>query len=224
MKSDVLVLGDSHVLVFNCAYMSESFPDHRFEVVEVPGATVSGLPNPNAITQTKSKFDEAVRVTKAEKVIVMIGEVDTGFVIWYRVQKYGASVDEMTQLALTNYQQLLLELRDRFDVACVSTPLPTIRDGTHWGEVANLRKEITATQRERTALTLAFNEAMQTFCHNNGIEYIMLDGDSLDDDGLVRASLLNSDPLDHHYDPTLHAQMIVPLLQPWIEQQNAGAE
>ncbi|RQR27343.1 SGNH/GDSL hydrolase family protein [Burkholderia sp. Bp9143] len=216
MKDEILVLGDSHVLVFNSAHMTQAFPDHHFDVVEVPGATVSGLPNPNAVTGAKPKFDEATGSSKARKVIVMIGEVDTGFVIWYRAQKYGASVDEMTQLALGNYQQLLLELRERFDVACISTPLPTIRDGADWGEVANLRKEITATQRERTKLTLAFNSAMQVFCAGKGIAYLMLDQDSLGGDGVVKVSLLNTDPRDHHYDPKEHAGMIAPLLQPWI--------
>jgi len=32
----------------------------------------------------------------------------------------------------------------------VSTPLPTIKDNCQWGEVSNLRKEIKATQKERT--------------------------------------------------------------------------
>jgi hypothetical protein len=216
MQNDVLVLGDSHALVFHSEYMVAFFPDYHFDVVEVPGATVSGLPNPNAVTQTKQKFDEATSSTRARKVIVMIGEVDTGFVIWYRAQKHGASVDDMTRLALTNYQQLLLELRERFEVACISTPLPTIRDGADWGEVANLRKEITATQQERTTLTLSFNNAMQEFCADNGITYLMLDKDSLGDNGVVRNSLLNADPRNHHYDATEHARMIAPLLQPWI--------
>ncbi|MDR3097107.1 MAG: SGNH/GDSL hydrolase family protein [Paraburkholderia sp.] len=216
MKEDILVLGDSHVLVFNCAYMAQAFPDHHFNVVEVPGATVSGLPNPNAATGAKQKFEEAANTTKARRVIIMIGEVDTGFVIWYRAQKYGTSVDDMTQLALTNYQQLLLDLGKRFDVACISTPLPTIRDGADWGEVANLRKEISATQRERTELTLAFNNAMEKFCASNGIAYLMLDKDSLGDSGVVKDSLLNKDPRDHHYDAKEHARMIAALLQPWI--------
>lgn len=215
MKEDILVLGDSHVLVFSCDHMAQAFPDHHFDVVNVPGATVSGLPNPNAVTAAKQKFDEAIASTKARKVVVMIGEVDTGFVIWYRAQKYGASVDEMVELALTHYQQLLLELRERFDVACVSTPLPTIRDGADWGEVANRRREVSATQSERTELTLTFNSAMQAFCASSGIAYVMLDEDSLGDNGVVKDSLLNADPRDHHYDAQEHARMIAPLLQPW---------
>jgi hypothetical protein len=213
MKKDILVLGDSHAEVFGSASMADAFPDCTFEVIAVGGATVSGLPNPNAVTHARQRFQAALDATHSRTVIVMLGEVDTGFVIWYRSQKYSASVEAMTQQALRNYQELMLDIAGKFMAICISTPLPTIRDNTEWGEIANLRKEITATQRQRTALTTSFNRAMQAFCIRHNISYLMLDEGSMGADALVRDSLRNSDPSNHHYDDAQYAMLIAQQLR-----------
>ncbi|WP_175389052.1 SGNH/GDSL hydrolase family protein [Pseudomonas sp. C2B4] len=209
---EILVIGDSHVSVFNSEYMTSKFPKHKFEVISVGGATVSGLINPNATTQAMPQYLEALKSTKANTVIVMLGEVDTGFVIWYRSQKHGTPVNYMLQQALDNYKNFISDIAKKFTLICISTPLPTIRDNTDWGEVANLRREVKATQAERTELTLAFNESMKVFCLEAGLFYLSLDEQSMDENGQLKLSLRNSDPNDHHYDPTAHAAMIAPLL------------
>lgn len=99
----------------------------------------------------------------------MLGEVDTGFVIWCRVQKYQESVAAMMDKAIASYFRFLTELNMRFEAVCISTPLPTIQNGNDWADVANARREVTASQVERTALPLKFNRAMQRFCAQNGI-------------------------------------------------------
>ena len=104
----------------------------------------------------------------------MLGEVYTGFVIWYRAQKYQETVSAMMSKIIATYSEFLVELKMQFEVVCLSAPLPTIRDKNDWGDVANTRREITASQLERTALTLNFNQMMQTFCAQNGIRYLML--------------------------------------------------
>jgi hypothetical protein len=103
----------------------------------------------------------------------------------------------------------LIELTERFEVVCISTPLPTIRDNNDWGDIANARREVTASQVERTELTLEFNRIMQQFCAQNDIRYIMLDNVSLGDSGIVKAELLNSDSNDHHYDPEQYSRLLV---------------
>jgi hypothetical protein len=209
----VLVLGDSHVEVFNAPPMKEAFPEFEFEIVSVGGATVSGLENPNSVTKAMPRYVEALEATSAETVVVMLGEVDTGFVIWYRAQKHGIPVDDMLNLALENYQSFLSKISEKFNAICISTPLPTIQDDMQWGEVANLRKEVKATQAERTALTISFNKFMNAFCAEAGITYIALDARSTTPDGKLRESLLNPNKLDHHYNPAEHVKLIAaPLL------------
>ncbi|HEX5338950.1 MAG TPA: hypothetical protein VFW53_10985, partial [Gallionella sp.] len=149
---EILVLGDSHSPIFNHPRFKAAFPDLSFDVVTVIGATASGLENPNTKTQAYPIFKQASQRSVAKTVMVMLGEVDTGFVIWYRAQKYRESVTAMADCAIASYSRFLLELKTRHEVVCISTPLPTIQDGNDWGEVANARREVTASQAERTAL------------------------------------------------------------------------
>lgn len=206
---EILVLGDSHTPIFNHPLFREKFPNLFFNVLTVIGATASGLENPNSTTQAYPVFREAVSQTTAKQIIVMLGEVDTGFVIWYRAQKYQESVATMMDKAVASYSRFLAELNLRFEVVCISTPLPTIQDNNDWGDIANSRREVAASQAERTALTLEFNRIMQGFCQQNGISYIMLDDLSLGDGGIVKAELLNSDCNDHHYDAEQYSRLLV---------------
>jgi len=206
---EILVLGDSHTPIFNHPLFKERFPKLFFNVLTVIGATASGLENPNSKTMAYPIFREAVEQSAAQQVIIMLGEVDTGFVIWYRAQKYRESVATMMAKAVASYSRFLLELSERFKVVCISTPLPTIQDGNDWGDIANARREVTASQVERTALTLEFNRIMQGFCLQNGIRYIMLDDVSLGDGGIVKADLLNSDSSNHHYDAEQYSRLLV---------------
>lgn len=209
----ILVLGDSHAEVFRSPHMASAMPDVEFDVIAVGGATVSGLENPNSVTKAMPQYIEALNRTLADTVIVMLGEVDTGFVIWYRAQKYDTPVDEMLELAVSNYQNFLQKISNKFNTICVSTPLPTIQDGKQWGEVANLRKEVEATQAERTELTILFNSRINTFCQTSGITYVSLDAESITQEGKLKPALLNANELDHHYDPAKHTELIsAPLL------------
>jgi hypothetical protein len=207
--TEILVLGDSHSPVFTHSQFKQAFPNLSFNVVTVIGATASGLENPNSTTQAYPIFRNAAENSTAQKVIVMLGEVDTGFVIWYRAQKYQESVAAMMDKAIQCYANFLLELKTKFDVICISTPLPTIEDGNDWGDIANARREVKATQIERTALTLEFNGSMQKFCDQNGICYVMLDSESLGENGVVKPELRNRDPSNHHYDADSYAALLI---------------
>jgi len=206
---EILVLGDSHTVVFSHPLFKERFPNFFFNVVTVIGATASGLENPNSTTKAYPVFRDAVRESAAKLVVVMLGEVDTGFVIWYRAQKYQESVAAMMDQAIASYSGFLAELKMRFEVVCISTPLPTIQDGNDWGDIANARREVTASQTDRTALTLEFNRAMQRFCAQNRIRYLMLDDLSLGEHGIVKADLLNNERSNHHYDPDPYSRLLV---------------
>ena len=206
---EVLVLGDSHAKVFRNRKFAAGFRGHFFNVVSVPGATVSGLKNPNAKTQALPILRDGLRKSAAATTIVLLGEVDTGFVIWYRAEKYRTPAAVMADRALENYQALVLEISQKSRVICISTPLPTIQDGSDWGDVANARKVVSASQRERTALTLQFNRHMQQFCEGRGFTYLSFDRASLGENGLVNPALLNASSSDHHYDGEKYADMLI---------------
>lgn len=215
-KNEILVLGDSHTPIFHHPAFNKHFPDFFFNVVTVIGATASGLENPNTKTQAYPLFKKALNQSLAKKVIIMLGEVDTGFVIWYRANKYQESVSAMMGRAITSYVNFLREVSTGFDVVCISAPLPTIQDDNDWGDVANARKEVTASLRDRTALTLQFNCEIQSFCNQHSISYAMLDRECLGQDGLVSKQLVNSDPHDHHYAPEPYSQLLIKQLAKFL--------
>ncbi|BAW96819.1 hypothetical protein NIES970_17610 [[Synechococcus] sp. NIES-970] len=122
----------------------------------------------------------------------------------------------MLDKALKNYQDFLLFLSKRYQVICLSTPLPTIKDGQNHGQVANLRKDIKASQRDKTQLTIQFNKSMKRFCFQKKITYLDFDDESIGKDGLVHDKLINSDPHNHHYDANSYIEMIAPKLKKYI--------
>jgi len=219
MPSHVLTLGDSHGAVFRHPLFSARFPDVSWESVVVPGATASGLENPNdSRTQAYPTFRRALDATPARRVIVTLGEVDTGFVIWYRAAKYRESVFAMLDRAVAAYTGFLTAVSADFDVLCVSAALPTIPDDVSWGDVANQRREVRASQRARTALTLEFNRRVRDAALTRGVSCLLLDAASLGPDGLVRSDLLNPDPRDHHYAPERYAALIAESIEPFLRR------
>ncbi len=219
MPNAVLTLGDSHGAVFRDPLFAARFPDLAWETVVVPGATASGLENPNdSRTRAYPTFRRALDATAARRVVVTLGEVDTGFVIWYRAAKYRESVFAMLDRAVAAYTGFLAGIAATFDVLCVSAALPTIPDDVHWGVVANQRREVRASQRARTALTLEFNRRVRDAALGLGVSHLLLDAASLGPDGLVRPDLLNPDPRDHHYAPGRYAALIAESIGPFLRR------
>lgn len=213
----ILVLGDSHVTVFHSYYFILNFPFKYFKVVSVGGATASGLENPRSKTQAFKIFNEALEKKDYDKIIIMLGEVDTGFVIWYRAKKYNTDVEKMFNKTVETYIKFIKKSSEYAEAIIISAPLPTIDDNSV-GEVAHARREVTASQKERTELTLKFNSETENFCQKNGIKYINLDNKSLGEDGLVKEYLKNPDPKDHHYDNKKYAKMIIENLKAYLNE------
>ena len=205
---EVLVLGDSHSGIFH--EDGALIFGYWYNVVCCPGATISGLKNPNSVTQAQPIFEKALQSYSGRICILLLGEVDAGFVIWYRAEKYGLDVQEVFEQAISNYIDFIEGIPKDKHVIVISAPLPTIRDGQDWGEVANLRKEVTATQVERTRLTIQLNQRMKAYAESSGVEFIALDDESLGPDGIVKKELLNEGSDDHHYERGKYIALLRP--------------
>ena len=214
----VLVLGDSHASVFLKEDFSSTIPDTILEVVCAHGATLSGLENPNSATQAGAKFTYALSEAHWDMVIFLMGEVDLGYVIWFRSERDGGSVNEAAQRALDNYQKLIKSTLDSKQKAVViSAPLPTISDGNKAGEVAQTRSGIKASQADRTKLTMWFNQQMKSWCAQyDGLYFIDLDNDSLGVDGIVSKDLCHPNAKDHHYDSGQYKRLLDKHLVPVV--------
>ncbi|MBO9483094.1 SGNH/GDSL hydrolase family protein [Salinisphaera sp. G21_0] len=215
-RKEILVIGDSHAEIFNVTKLQSCFPEYFFTVVSIGGATVSGLNNPNSKTQALPIFQRWLTSSKAVYTILLIGEVDTGFVIWYRAEKYSLPADKMLDKAVENYATLINKIVTRSKLICISTPLPTIKDNQDWGEIANQRKSIKATQIQRTNLTLEFNKRIEELCQSQNVAFISLDKESLGKNGVVSEHLMHPDPNDHHYDKSEYTKLIVKYMKQYI--------
>ncbi len=201
-------LGDSHVSMFADWTGAQKLPRTVIRPNIVYGATALGLANPNSKTNALEKFRAQMGgIAPADFALFLLGEVDCGFVIWYRAAKTGLSVASQFETSLANYQNFVRDskLAPEKTIIC-SAPLPTIGDeqigAKNWGEVASARREVTATQRQRTDLTRDYNRRLEAWCHLENRRFLNFENEIFDSQtGLVAARFLHPDPLDHHLNP-----------------------
>lgn len=209
-KKTIHCIGDSHTKAFEYATINYRWKKTRFKLLIVPGATALGLVNPNSKTDAFALYRNYIKtVPKHNTLLFCLGEVDCGFVIWYRAKKYKQSINEQFHQSLSNYKTFIDEIEKQGykSIIILSTPLPTIIDGQEWGDIAKLRKEqlnrkdITASLKERTELTVQYNKELNIFCEMKGYSFLNIEADTLDrNTGVVKKTYRNSDPLDHHLD------------------------
>lgn len=216
-RTPIICIGDSHIEVFLQISSAGLLPRLRIEVCPVRGATAQGLANPNSQTDGLAVFTERIaRAPVWQHLVFQLGEVDCGFLIWYRAAKHGLTVEQQLANSLANY----LDFLDRIPfggsrrVFVLSAPLPTILDDQSWGDVATARREVTASLRERTALTLEYNRALEAATAVRKVEFLDVTSGHLDPaTGLVRDDFRGSDPLDHHLASGPYGQLIADALE-----------
>lgn len=211
VQKKVFVFGDSHTEIFQ--YINETQPFCRifFEVKGIGGATAQGLRNPNSKTNALKEFESVLtHVPTGSRLFFLLGEVDTGFVIWYRAQKYNESVEEQLELAVTSYFQFIDKYKNKHNITVMSAPLPTIEDGQTWGEIANARSEVKASKLERTNLTLRYNTKLAEQCKLRNIRFLDFDKDLTDPNtGMIKSYFKNSDPNNHHLDIKKYSDLVL---------------
>ncbi len=200
----LIALGDSHLEALKFAADAGLLQSADAHFCVIPGATAVGLRNPHSTTDALNKFREFLAASpRNAHVLVHLGEVDCGFVIWWRQQKYGETLERQLQESLAAYRSFLLELRrGGFAHLCVAgASLPTLQNGVDFGEVANMRAEVQVGLRERTALTLDYNARLATMAAELGCAYFDISSGIIERaSGVVAAHFRNPDPRNHHVD------------------------
>jgi hypothetical protein len=211
-NKQIYVIGDSHCEVFNYINSEVSITT-KFIVKIVPGATALGLVNPNSKTNALKEFSEFLsKADKKKTLIILIGEVDTGFLIWYRNKKLGFSIESQLNASLISLQSFIEKQKQKgFNkIFLMSVPLPTIGDDQSWGEVANARKEVSTKQIERTILTLEYNSRLKIIAEQINVGYISLDDYLIEGKtGCIAETFLNPDPTDHHLNNKEYGKIIL---------------
>ena len=107
IENQILVLGDSHADIYFNELKKKLFPN--LIIRAVGGATTQGLVNPNSKTDALGEFKKSLKdfgkITS--HCIILLGEVDCGFVIWYRQQKYNDSIKNQFNRSLNNYFEFI---------------------------------------------------------------------------------------------------------------------
>jgi hypothetical protein len=189
------------------AYRRKLLGDRTARFLSVGGATASGL-RMDRVSKTGA-LDTFLGALIPEDPgllpVLQLGEIDCGFIIWYRADKYKESVESQLHYSLNNYLVILKTIRDagygRRMIVTSAVP-PTILDGQLEGEVASARSAVTASLKDRTALTLEFNAHLKTRCDIESIRYVDIASDFLDaKTGLIADKFRHPNVLDHHLNP-----------------------
>ena len=203
---NILVLGDSHSDIFN--YCNKKQQNIHFEVIIVGGATAQGSVNPNSNTNALSIFKEKLNNIKPNTykyIIINLGEVDCGFVIWYRKNKYNISIEDQLKITTDNlFNFINSEILSYFESSKIiinGSILPTIKDNTDIKYLTGTRSEISASQIDRTELTIKYNNILKKNSVINGYNYMDITNYILDNETkVVNTIFLNKNIFDHHLD------------------------
>jgi len=203
---NILVLGDSHSEVFN--FCNKKQKKINFEVVNVGGATAQGAVNPNSNTNALNIFKEKLNTIKNKNknydyIIINLGEVDCGFVIWYRKNKYNISIEDQLKITTDNlFNFINLEILSYFESSKIiinGSVLPTIKDNTDKKYLFGARSEINSSQIDRTILTIKYNNILKNYSSINGYKYMDITNHILDNKTkVINTIFLNKNIFDHH--------------------------
>jgi hypothetical protein len=199
-----LCLGDSHTQVLESDVRGQLHETWLAAKV-IEGATAFGLANPNSKTNALGAYQAIVRRAPRDvPLLLCLGEVDRGYLAFYRAQERGTDPMSECADALHSYfgfiQQLIDAGHRHIIVSTVS--LPGVVDYTHWQGLRNARKQVRASIEERTALTRHYNQQLRDWASAHGCQ--MLDWEAHITDpatGLVSAKFINPNPADHHLAP-----------------------
>jgi len=199
----ILILGDSHAGVFEYIFDKDLLAPHLLNAEIVGGATAGGLSNDHSVTAAFAKYQQSLsRFADYDVVVVMLGEVDCSFALWNRAKQRNESVFAQIPRAMQGIARLLDWAGEHYPqrrFVLAGTILPTIKDDEIDLQYYELRRSVRATQRERSDLVLAFNEAVRQLAGERGLPYLDISSQTIDaNTGVVRDEFLVQEKLDHH--------------------------
>ncbi|MDD5159927.1 MAG: hypothetical protein PHI47_07755 [Sulfuricurvum sp.] len=207
----VLVIGDSHIRVFEHWIFRVFFPKTNFKVVYVPGASVSGIHNINSLSGAYTTFNIALEEGGYDEIVVTLGEVDAAYAIWIRLAKGNMSLETIFDDIVSKYQHFILSLMEYAPTTVISAPLQTIADCQKCSdEISRVRSTIDIGVEDRNTFTLEFNSRIKSFCNDQKISFLDMDSTALGKDKLVKRWLINpNNKCDHHYWRWIYALIIM---------------
>lgn len=214
---NILFFGDSHTRCYIKDGANKIQNEIKFDVKEVGGATAQGAVNPHSKTKALSIYRKTLEIKKNDNYDyfgIMLGEVDCGFVIWYRAKKYNKTIQEQIMLAVNNLEEFLKKDVEKYfpenKIVVVGATLPTIKDNTDKKILHGARSEVDASLQERIDCTFEYNKQLSIMAKNNNYRYFDITKETFDQENYcVFPQFLNNNPYDHHFNGRSVAPLFV---------------
>ena len=179
----ILVIGDSHGGVFEYCFDHDLLAPHLVNCEIVAGATAYGLNNDQSATGAWQKFAAALdRFSCFDVVVIVLGECDCSYALWKKAESLQLPPTELIPRSLQGVKRLLARVEQNQAVRRIvlaGASLPSIEDGMLAMQENLLRREIAATQKERTGLVLEFNRRLAALAAELGVGYFDLTGQTM---------------------------------------------
>ena len=218
-REHVLGIGDSHL----AALPDVVVPGLWIRTFGIGGATASGIQNPASRTRAREIFEARLALApRWQHLVLGLGEVDCGFVIWHRAKAQGLDVTEQLEVVLDRYASFIEAVFGSGfrSVSVLSATLPTVPS---YGEASGnpaiaARNAIDVPLRERTALTQLYNDGLADRCRALGATFFDTTSEQLDPGtGMVSEKLTVKD--DPHLNLSGYAEILSRVLAgpraPW---------
>ena len=201
----MVVLGDSHSRYFRHAGAKGLLLPFDVKICEVSGATAAGLANPSSTTAAAKKYRQLLGEAPKDAFVVMhLGEVDCGILIWLRSQRNRSPLLEEMQRSVEAYFAFVDQVvAEGFNnVVITGATVPTINDTDHVGSIVTERRaKVEASHLQRTELTRRFNDALRIQADRRSLIYVDIWGEVIDPlTQVADLKFRNKNIKDHHMD------------------------
>ena len=204
MNKKLLVFGDSHARVFG--YMKTKINDIDIKTFSISESTARGCLNKKSVSGFFKKFNGFVNgsnnLNTYDNILIMLGEIDCGFLIKAISKRRKTSIEEQLKISTDNLFEFIEKHVCNYfppeKIIICGSILPVIKDDIVWGNVHNIRKGVGGNQKEKTDLTIKFNNILKDFSENKNMNYIDIVDDIISSNGVIDDKYLDDNKFEHH--------------------------
>ena len=211
----IIVIGDSHTEVFE-GYTGK---DYIFEQVRCHGATARGAISPITKTDSLKVFRNGLSTKEANRVIIELGEVDCGYLLWMKNKETGEPLldlmNESIDRLIKFVEEEVYQYFEAKDVIMMSVIPPIVEDMTDKRFLQGQRGEVNPSLDERRSLTRTWNKRLAIECSKRGWKNLNINPKITKDEEVISV-FRNPNPWDHHLWPATTIKIVMEELEKQI--------
>lgn len=217
LMKNILIIGDSHIKSFK----NKKFNNYKFDIIKCGGASAQGLNNINSQKKTLLKTLKFLKSnnTNYEYVILCFGEVDCNATIWYYKDKYKQTLEDALNRTVNEYVKFIITHIENYfnkeQIIIFGAVLPTVADNIV--KTVDLRKDISATQKERTDLTDMYNSLLKSSSSKHNWIFLTVNDAIRDTTTMLVDKKYIKNPVDHHLPKKISFELWVDQLEPILD-------